>query len=125
MNYLILEMIFGITLLILQNNSYQTNKLILNKFDLNNLFHHLKINTNWKKLSSKAIQTIATELYGSYESFFILIKKDKTARPPRKIEYNYYHTLTYNQSGNGQIKNNLLYINKISFDIFLCSHQFR
>ena len=67
-----------------------------------------------KKLNSKAIQTIATELYGSYQSFFRLIKKDKNARPPKKIENTNYHTITWNQSG-WSIKNNLLYINKIPF----------
>lgn len=104
------------TLVDIQNNSYQSNKSIFNKFDLNNMLPELKEKyPSWKKLNSKAIQTIATELYGSYQSFFNLIKKDKNARSPRKIENNYYHTLTYNQSG-WSIKNNLLYTNKIPFE---------
>ena len=68
---------------------FNTYKQILNKFDLNNMLPELKEkHPNWKKLNSKAIQTIATELFGSYRSFFNLIKKDKSAKPPRKIENN-------------------------------------
>jgi IS605 OrfB family transposase len=45
-----------------------------------------------------------------------LIKKDKSARPPRKIENNYYHTITWNQSGWMIKDNNILIINKIPFE---------
>ena len=84
----------------IQNNKYEKDKIILDKFKLNNMFPELKkIYPNWKKLNSKSLQTIATELYGSYRSFFNLIKKDKSARPPKKIENNYFHSLTWNQSG--------------------------
>jgi hypothetical protein len=38
----------------------------------------------WKELNSKAIQTISTEVSQSHLSFFTLIKKDKTARPPKQ-----------------------------------------
>ena len=87
-------------LLDIEQNEYQTNKSIFNKFDLNNLLPSLKEQYPlWKKLNSKAIQTISTELYGSYRSFFNLIKKDKTARPPKKNENDYYHTIVWNQSG--------------------------
>ena len=62
-------------LLSIEKIEYETNKKILNKFDLNNLLPKLKEETPiWNKLNSKAIQTIATELYGSYRSFFNLIK---------------------------------------------------
>ena len=105
------------TLIDIQNNSYKSNKSIFNKFDLNNMLPELKETyINWKKLNSKAIQTIATELYGSYRSFFNLIKKDKNTRPPRKIENNDYHTLTWNQSGWMIKENNIIIINKIPFE---------
>jgi putative transposase len=100
----------------IQQNEYETKKTILNKFDLNNLLPELKEQyTDWKKLNSKAVQTVATEIYGSYRSFFNLIKKDKTARPPRKINSNYYHTVVWNQSG-WIIQSNIIIINKIPFE---------
>ncbi|MCK9445761.1 transposase [bacterium] len=96
--------------------SYENNNTIFNKFDLNNMLPNLKEQyPDWKKLNSKAIQTISTELYGSYRSFFNLIKKDKNARPPRKIENNDYHTINWNQSG-WFIKNEILIINQIPFE---------
>jgi putative transposase len=99
-----------------QQNEYEIKKTILNKFDLNNLLPELKEQyINWKKLNSKAVQTIATEIYGSYRSFFNLIKKDKTARPPRKIDSDYYHTIVWNQSG-WIIQSNIITINKIPFE---------
>ncbi len=103
-------------LLDIQQNEYQTNKSILNKFALNNLLPSLKEKyPDWKKLNSKAIQTISTELFGSYRSFFNLIKKDKTARPPKKIENNNFHSITWNQSGWILQENNIITINKIPF----------
>ena len=60
----------------IQTEKYNTTKTIFNNFDLNNLLPSLKETyPDWKKLNSKAIQTITTELYGSYRSFFNLIKK--------------------------------------------------
>jgi len=104
-------------LLDIQQTEYQTNKTILNKFDLNNMLPELKEQyPDWKKLNSKAIQTIATELYGSYRSFFNLIKKDKSARPPSKIESADYHSISWNQSGWMVKENNIIIINKIQFE---------
>ena len=103
-------------LLNIQQKSYEENKSIYNKFDLNNMLPKLKEKyPKWKKLNSKAIQTIATELFGSYRSFFNLIKKDKNARPPKNIENNDYHTITWNQSGWIIKENNEIIINKIPF----------
>jgi putative transposase len=105
------------TLCDMQQQKYNDSKTIFGKFDLNNLLPKLKEQyPNWKKLNSKAIQTISTELYGSYQSFFRLIKKDKTARPPRKIENNDFHSLTFNQSGWMIRDNNIIIINKIPFE---------
>ena len=104
-------------LLEIEENKYKIDKTIFNKFDLNNLLPKLEEQyPEWKKLNSKAIQTIATELYGSYRSFFNLIKKDKTARPPRKNENNDYHTISWNQSGWIIKENNIIIINKIPFN---------
>ena len=104
-------------LLDIQQTEYQTNKSIFNKFDLNNMLPELKEQyTNWKKLNSKAVQTISTELYGSYRSFFSLIKKDKSARPPRKIENIDYHSISWNQSGWILQPDNIIIINKIPFN---------
>ena len=100
----------------IQTEKYNTTKTIFNNFDLNNLLPPLKEEyPNWKKLNSKAVQTITTELYGSYKSFFNLIKKDKNAKPPRKIEDNYFHTISFNQSG-WMIKKGLFFLNKIPFE---------
>lgn len=103
-------------LLNIQQKSYVDSKSIYNKFDLNNMLPELKNKyPKWKRLNSKAIQTISTELFGSYRSFFNLIKKDKNTRPPRKIENKDYHTITWNQSG-WIIKNDdEIIINKLSF----------
>jgi putative transposase len=104
-------------LLDIEENEYKTTKKILNKFSLNNLLPNLKEEyPNWKKLNSKAIQTISTELFSSYRSFFNLIKKDKNARPPRKIEdSNNFHTIVWNQSGWIIKDSNEIIINKIPF----------
>lgn len=104
-------------LLDIQQTEYQTNKSIFNKFDLNNMLPELKEQyTDWKKLNSKAIQTIATQLYGSYRSFFSLVKKDKSARSPRKIESTDYHSISWNQSGWILQPDNIIIINKIPFN---------
>ena len=104
-------------LLDIEQTEYQTNKTIFNKFDLNNMLPELKEQyPDWKKLNSKSVQTISTELYGSYRSFFNLIKKDKSARPPRKIENDGYHSISWNQSGWMIKENNIIIINKIPFE---------
>jgi putative transposase len=104
-------------LLDIEQQSYMTNKTIFNKFDLNNMLPELKETyTDWKKLNSKSVQTISTELFGSYRSFFNLIKKDKSARPPSKIENVDYHSISWNQSGWMVKENNIIIINKIPFE---------
>ncbi|MFA5586323.1 MAG: transposase, partial [Saccharofermentanales bacterium] len=103
-------------LLDIQEKSYENNKSIYNKFDINNMLPKLKEKyPTWKKLNSKSIQTIATELFGSYRSFLNLIKKDKSAKSPRKIENTDYHTIIWNQSGWIIKENNEIIINKIPF----------
>lgn len=105
------------TLIDMQQKEYQEKKKIYRKFDLINLLPELKntIKPEWKELNSKAIQTIATEVSQSYLSFFTLIKKDKTAKPPKQKELGKYHTLTFNQSG-WIFKGNKIIINQIPFE---------
>jgi IS605 OrfB family transposase len=101
----------------IQQKEYEEKKKIYRKFDLINQLPNLKntIKPEWKELNAKAVQTIATEVSQSYLSFFTLIKKDKTARPPKQKEIGKYHTLTFNQSG-WIFKGNKIVINQIPFD---------
>jgi len=105
------------TVIGVQQKEYELNKTIYRKFDLINLLPNLKntIKPEWKELNAKAIQTIATEVSQSYLSFFSLIKKDKTARPPKQKELGKYHTLTFNQSG-WSFREGKFIINQIPFN---------
>ena len=105
------------TLIDIQQKEHQENKKIYRKFDLINFLPELKntIKPEWKELNSKAIQTIATEVSQSYLSFFTLIKKDKTAKPPKQKELGKYHTLTFNQSG-WVFRDDKILINQIPFN---------
>lgn len=105
------------TLINIQQKEYNEKKKIYRKFDLINLLPELKntIKEEWKILNAKAIQTIATEVSQSYLSFFTLIKKDKTAKPPKQKELGKYHTLTFNQSG-WIFRDGKIIINQIPFD---------
>jgi len=105
------------TLIDIQQKYYEINKKIYSKFELINLLPKLKNVTKpeWKLLNAKAIQTIATEVSQSYQSFFTLIKKDNTAKPPKQKELGRYHTLVFNQSG-WVFKDNKIQINKILFN---------
>lgn len=105
------------TLIDIQQDNYLRHKKILSKFDLFNLLPSIKKNDRpeWKKLNSKAVQTAASEVFQSYQSFFSSIEKDKLTKPPRKKEINYFHTISYNQSGWIFKDNNIISINKIKF----------
>jgi putative transposase len=84
----------------IQNNEYESNGKILHNYGLDKLITQMRKNSNLTKLNSKACQRISKEIYSSYISFFRLIKKDKTARPPKKIlDINQFHTIVFNQSG--------------------------
>ena len=104
------------TLIDIQQKHYESTKKIFSKFDLINLIPQLKhsIKKSWNEFNSKAAQTVATEIFQSYQSFYTLIKKDNTARPPKIKEFGKYHTIAYNQSG-WAFKNNIISINKINF----------
>ena len=81
--------------------TYNETKNIKTEFDLNKDITVLrKESPVIAQLNSKASQRVAKEIYSSYKSFFNLIKKDKTTRPPHKLEdINNFHTIVYNQSG--------------------------
>ena len=81
--------------------TYNTSKNIKTEFDLDkNITILRKESPVIAQLNSKALQRVAKEIYSSYKSFFNLVKKDKTARPPRKVEdINRLHTIVYNQTG--------------------------
>ena len=81
--------------------TYNETKNIKTEFDLDkNITVLRKEFPVIAQLNSKASQRVAKEIYSSYKSFFNLIKKDKTARPPHKVEdINRFHTIVYNQTG--------------------------
>lgn len=56
---------------------------------------------------SKVLQHTLRVLDDNYKSFYSLIKKDKTAKPPKYIGKKHFTTLTYNQSG-FKIKDNII-----------------
>jgi putative transposase len=102
------------TLIDMQDISYKENKKIRHNYDLDKEITVLRKKTDYGKLNSKACQRISKEVYSSYQSFFQLIKKDDTAKPPRKIEnINNFHTIVFNQSGWVVNSNNEIKINKI------------
>jgi len=86
----------------IQIDEHNTNNRIHSEFDLNKLITIWRNEDNsiFKQLNSKACQTVAKQVFGSYRSFFNLIKKDKTARPPKLIDnINEFKTIVFNQSG--------------------------
>lgn len=91
-------------------------KHLIGEFDLNNMLPALKEeHTEYKTLNSKACQRICKEVYSSYRSFFRLVKKDKTAKPPRKVEnVEQFHTIAFNQSGWKFIDNKTVRLNGIT-----------
>lgn len=90
-------------------------KYLIGEFDLNNMLPSLKEeHPEYKVLNSKACQRICKEVYSSYRSFFHLIKKDNTAKPPQKVkDVEQFHTVVFNQSGWKFIDNNTVRLNGI------------
>ena len=91
-------------------------KHLIGEFDLNNMLPALKEeHPEYKTLNSKACQRICKEVYSSYRSFFRLVKKDKTAKPPRRVEnVEQFHTIAFNQSGWKFIDCNIVRLNGIT-----------
>jgi len=100
-------------LILIEKNEYESNKKIVHNYELDKRITELRSATELSLLNSKACQRVSKEIYSSYQSFFKLVKKDKTARPPKLIEnVDDFHTIVYNQSG-WVVKDNLITINKI------------
>lgn len=99
----------------IEENTYNNTNKIKSEFDLDKDITILrKENSVISQLNSKASQRVAKEIYSSYKSFFNKIKKDKTARPPRKIDNVYnFHTIVYNQTGWKFLNENTIRVNGI------------
>jgi len=100
----------------IENQTYETTGKIKTEFDLDRDITFLrKENPFLTCLNSKASQRVAKEIYSSYKSFFTLVKKDHTAKPPHKInDVDKFHTVVYNQSGWKFINNTTLKVNGIA-----------
>ena len=98
--------------------TYNETKNIKTEFDLNKDITVLRKESQViAQLNSKASQRVAKEIYSSYKSFFNLVKKDKTARPPHKLEdINRFHTIVYNQSGWKIISDTKVKLNGITME---------
>lgn len=104
------------TLIDIEQSEYNTNGKTVHNYGLDKRITELRRGSNLSKLNSKACQRVSKEVYSSYKSFFKLIQKDKTARPPRKVEdINVFHTIVYNQTGWVVNTNEFITINKIRF----------
>lgn len=103
------------TILSIEEKAFE-EKHLLREFDLNNLLPSLKEeHPELKVLNSKACQRLCKEIYASYRGFFHLVKKDRTAKPPRKVEnVEQFHTVVFNQSGWKFISNDTVRLNGIT-----------
>ena len=99
----------------IEQQTYKETGKIKTEYDLDKDITRLrKENTLLLNLNSKASQRVAKEIYSSYKSFFNLVKKDNTAKPPHKIETpEIFHTVVYNQTGWKFIDDETLKINGI------------
>lgn len=103
------------TIISIEQKAFE-EKQLLREFDLNNLLPSLKEeHPEFKVLNSKACQRLCKEIYASYRGFFHLVKKDKTAKPPRMVEdVEQFHTVVFNQSGWKFISNEIVRLNGIT-----------
>jgi len=85
----------------IEQTEYDNTKKILSEYDLNYRLPGLKSeHPEYKVLHSKACQRISSEVFGSYKSFFNIVKRDNTAHPPKRIEdIEVFHTIAFNQCG--------------------------
>lgn len=99
----------------IEDETYKTTGKIKTEYDLDKDITTLRKQTPLLLyLNSKASQRVAKEIYSSYKSFFNLIKKDNSVRPPQKLQdVNHFHTVVYNQTGWKFINSETLKINGI------------
>ena len=103
----------------MEQTEYELNKKIIHNYSLDKTITTLRQDKPFSALNSKASQRISKEVYSSYKSFFKLIQKDKTAKPPNKIKeenITKFHTIIYNQSGWSIQPNNIIIINGIKLN---------
>lgn len=100
----------------IEEQSYRETGKIKTEFDLDRDITRIrKDNELVSRLNSKACQRVAKEVYSSYKSFFNLIKKDKSAKPPHKNEMpEKFHTVVWNQTGWRFIDKNTIRLNGIT-----------
>jgi putative transposase len=98
--------------------NYKVKKKIFNAYQMHKMFTaDKKEYVDWQILNTKCVQTILTKLYDNYKSFFTLIKKDKSSKPPQIIEnINQFKTISFNQSGWSVKPNNIILINQIPIE---------
>lgn len=100
-----------------EQNEYEINNKIVHNYELDKRITELRKNSNISKLNSKACQRVSKEVYSSYKSFFKLVQKDKSAKPPHKIkDVNTFHTIVYNQTGWVVNSDNQITINKLKLN---------
>ena len=98
----------------LEQESYEETGSIMYNYVLDGKIVPIKKEMGFDILNSKACQRISQEIFFSYRSFFNLLKKDKTAKPPQKNNMvESFHTIVYNQSGWIFKPNNIVVLNKI------------
>ena len=99
----------------IEDETYKATGKIKTEYDLDKDITTLRKQTPLLLyLNSKASQRVAKEIYSSYKSFFNLIKKDNTAKPPQKLQdVSHFHTVVYNQTGWKFIDDETLKINGI------------
>lgn len=99
----------------IEQQTYAAIGKIKTEFDLDKDITGLrKENPFLTSLNSKASQRVAKEIYSSYKSFFNLLKKDPTVKPPQKMEnVDRFHTVVYNQTGWKFLNSSTLKLNGI------------
>ena len=98
----------------LEQESYEETGSIMHNYVLDGKIVPIKKEMGFDALNAKACQRISQEVFFSYRSFFNLIKKDKTAKPPQKNNMvESFHTIVFNQSGWVFKPDNIVVLNKI------------
>ena len=105
-------------LLTIHNDHYNSTKKSLSDFELMNFITQLKRdNQELLGYNSKAAQTVAKQLGGSFRSFFSLRKNgDLTTKPPGIIREDKLTSITFNQSG-WRLRDNKIIISKLTENI--------
>lgn len=98
----------------MEQKSYENTGTILHNYGMDMKLTGVKKELGLDTLNSKACQRISGEVYFAYRSFFQLIKKDNTAKPPQKVkDLNDFHTIVFSQSGWLFKENNIIRLNGI------------